>query len=142
MTSAAQILAEIRAVGAVAYRRGDEVRMRPARAITPALLDRVRRHKRELLAVLPVAPPEVAAPPAPAEPVEWIVSSASAGAMRLVIAASPEDWTAAVWRAAALVEVLDMRTRADRADAQEAADQLQALLGELKREGIEAWLAS
>lgn len=116
--------------------------MRPARAITPALLDRVRRHKRELLAVLPTVPPDVAPPPSPRRPAEWIVSSASTGAMRLVVAAPPEDWTPAVWRAAALVEVLDMRTRADRADAQETADQLQDLLEQLNREGIKAWRAS
>lgn len=142
MTPASEILAEIEAVGAVAYRRGDEVRMRPARAITPALLDRVRRHKRELLAVLPTASLQVTALPACAEPAVWIVSSGSAGVMRLLIGASPEDWTPAVWRAAALVEVLDVQTRADRADAQETADQLHAMLGQLKREGIEAWLAS
>ena len=142
MTSAAEILAEIRAVGAVAYRRGSEVRMRPARAITPALLDRVRRHKRELLAVLPAAPPDAAALPTPTEPEPWIVSSGSVGSMRLVVSTPPEDWTPAVWRAAALVEVLDVRTRADRADAQETADELEAVLNELRREGIGAWLAS
>lgn len=145
MTAAAEILAEIRAVGAVAYRRGDEVRMRPARAITPALLDRVRRHKREPLAVLPSTPPEVAAlpvAPAPTEHATWIVSNSSDGAVRLVVASDPGERTPAVYRAAALVETLDQLHRAGDPRAQAVADELEGVLAEIRRERVPAWFTS
>ena len=71
----------------------------------------------------------------------WVVSSASEGMMRLMVAAEP-PWPDEVVRAAALVDVLDARHRADRADAQEIADELEGLLAALRRKGVPAWLAS
>lgn len=72
----------------------------------------------------------------------WITSSTSTGDLRLIVQGDPAAWTDAVFRCVALVEVLDVRTRADRADAQEIADQLELILAELRREGVTAWLAS
>ncbi|MEW6272878.1 MAG: hypothetical protein AB1689_26685 [Thermodesulfobacteriota bacterium] len=59
--------------------------------------------------------------------------------MRLVVNAHPRDWPGDVYRAAALVETLDARRRAD---AQETADELEELLATLKRRGVTAWLTS
>lgn len=84
------------------------------------------------------APSEKHAP----ESETWITSSTSTGDLRLIVEGDPALWTDAVFRCAALVEVLDVRTRADRADAQEIADQLERMLAELRREGVTAWLAS
>ena len=52
MTPAA-MLAEIRRRGAIAYRKGDTIRLRPASVLPPELIEAVRRHKAELLAVVP-----------------------------------------------------------------------------------------
>jgi hypothetical protein len=138
MTAAAAILVEIQTAGAFAYRRGDRVAIRPARVISADLVERVRRHKAELLAILPPAPPEVTTP----EPEPWIVSSASLGNMRIVTTTHPSQWTPAVWRAAALVERLDELHRADAPGSQAIADELDCVLAELQREGITAWLTS
>jgi hypothetical protein len=46
------------------------------------------------------------------------------------------------FEAAALVEILDRRHRADRADAQEVAERLDAALAALRADGIKAWLTS
>lgn len=53
MSPAAVLLAEVRSRGAVAYRLGDRIRLRPATAIPPDLLDRLRAHKTELLQLVP-----------------------------------------------------------------------------------------
>ena len=120
--------------------------MRPGRAITPDLLERVRRHKAELLPILPSDPPSVTLEPRESPMVEgpdaWIVSSGSNGSMRLVVAGDPGDWTPAVWRAAALVEVLDDLHKADRCGSQAIVDELERVLSELQREGTTAWLTS
>jgi hypothetical protein len=62
--TAALVLSELRAHGATAYRHGDRVRIVPAAALSPDLLERVRAHKAVLLAALPEAPPDVPALPA------------------------------------------------------------------------------
>jgi len=139
------ILDELRARGAVAYRRGGDVRMRPARAITPELLERVKRHKAELLPLLPDAPPAThgrATAPAESCANPWIVSAGGNGNLRLVIAAPP-PWPDDVFEAAALVEVIDRHHRAG-ADplAHAAAERLEAKLEALRRNGFPAWLAS
>lgn len=102
--------------------------MRPASAITP-----------ELLELLPPGPPDVGAPLDAPDP--WIVS-AGTGGLRLLVAAHPATWPDAVFRCAALVEVLAERTRADLPGAQVIADELETLLTTLRRQGIEAWLCS
>jgi hypothetical protein len=72
---------------------------------------------------------------------DWIIAGGD-GAMRLVVAAEP-PWPDAVFRAAAIVEVIDRHHRAGRDSlAAFAAHQLEDVLGQLRREGIEAWLAS
>ena len=52
--SATALLAELHRLGAVAYRAGDGIRVRPASAIPPELFERLRQHKSELLRVVPV----------------------------------------------------------------------------------------
>lgn len=145
--TAAEILDELRARGGTAYRYGARVRIVPATAASPDLTARVHEHKAELLALLPEAPPEIAAlpatstPPMPGQSHPWIISSSCAGGMRLVVVSEP-PWPDAVFEAAALVEVLDARHRADRRDAQEIADRLDAVLSALRADGIGAWLTS
>jgi hypothetical protein len=53
VTPAAVLLAEVRRHGAVAYRVDNRIRLRPATAIPPDLLERLRQHKAELLALVP-----------------------------------------------------------------------------------------
>lgn len=138
--SAAAILDELRARGAVAYRRGDQVRMRPGSVITPGLLDAVRRHKDELLPLLPSDPPPK---PEVGKPGPWVVSGGSDGGMRLVVNADP-PWPDAVFEAAALIEILDRAHREDRATPtmDRAARALDDALAALRRAGVEAWLTS
>lgn len=50
------LLLELHRRGAVAYRVGDKVRVRPATAVPPDLARRLREHKAELLLALPDAP--------------------------------------------------------------------------------------
>lgn len=139
--TALEILAELHARGAVAYRRGGNVHVRPPEAITPELLECVKAHKADLLPILPDAPPAIA--PAPSvrdEP--WIVSSDSDGHMWLLVAAPP-PWPDDVFEAAALVEVIDRhhRTGAD-ALAHAAALRLETKLAVLRGQGVEAWLTN
>jgi len=143
MRPLAALLADVHDHGARVWRHGDRLRIVPAGKLPPALKAELVRHRSELLEVLPLAPPEVAAlVAAPAEPDPWIVSSGGDGDMRLVVASHPSDWPPTVYRAAALVELLDARTRADRADAREVAVELEAVLDALRREGVRAWLTS
>jgi hypothetical protein len=152
VTTAEAILHELRTRGATVYRRGDEVRMRPAHAITPELLERVKRHKAALLTILPGAPPASAVRTVPRADTPhrssamdscgpWIVSSAGDGAMRLLVA-TPPPWPSLVHEAAAIVEVID-RHHQDCADslAHVAAEGLAIKLAALSAQGIEAWLA-
>jgi hypothetical protein len=156
----AEILSELRAAGGAAYRHGERVRVVPPSAASPNLVARIRERRAELLAVLPDAPPEIAAlrsaAPLPAErPLDpsrspdcdagttaraWVIPSDARSDMRLVVV-NPPPWPPGVYEAAALVEVLDVRQRADRKDAQEIANRLDAVLSALRTEGIEAWLA-
>jgi hypothetical protein len=64
------------------------------------------------------------------------------GEMRLAVQSEP-PWSDAVFRAAALAEVIDSYHRAgnDR-QPEEAAFQLEAVLAELRRDSVEAWLTS
>jgi len=78
---------------------------------------------------------------AEADESSWVVSSASDGDMRLVVA-SPAPWPDALFQAAALVELLDERHRADLPESQAIADRLDAALAALRAEGIRAWLTS
>lgn len=55
--TARDLLAEVHRCGAVAYRIGDRLRIRPADAVTPELVDRLRQHKAELLPLVPERPP-------------------------------------------------------------------------------------
>jgi hypothetical protein len=72
----------------------------------------------------------------------WIIAGRSEGAMRLAIGSDP-PWPEAVFRAGALVEVIDRWHRAGRdREAEGAAIELEGVLGELRRSGIEAWLTS
>src|SRR5438128_2232830 len=110
MSSATEILAEIRALRAVAWRRGSRVRLWPGDVIPPALVEAVRRHKAEILPLLPTITPSEPEPNA----APWIVSREGDGGMRLVVDADP-PWPDAVYEAAALIEVLDRAHREDRA---------------------------
>jgi hypothetical protein len=66
----------------------------------------------------------------------------TAGGMRLCIAAPP-PWPPDVMHAAALVGVIDRHhTAGDDARAAEAAERLDDVIGDLKREGVTVWLAS
>lgn len=51
----AGVLEEIRRRGAIAYRAGDTIRLRPASVLPPELIDAVRQHKTELLPLVPTA---------------------------------------------------------------------------------------
>jgi hypothetical protein len=53
------LLAELRAYGAAAYRVGDRVLVRRAKALPPELLARLRENKATLLTLVPDAPPPV-----------------------------------------------------------------------------------
>ena len=144
MRPALAVLDEVRMRGGAAYRLGDRVRIFPASAASPDLVERIREQKQQLLPMLPLAPPHVAAAAAVESPSScstWIIS-ASGGEMRLLVASSP-PWPHAVFRAAALVEVIDRRHRAGRdAAALDAACELESLLIELRGHGVEAWLSS
>jgi hypothetical protein len=74
------------------------------------------------------------------EPESWIVASDNDGEMRLAVQAEP-PWPDGVFRAAALVEVIDRHHRAgeDRL-AEAAAVELEGVIARLRGEGIEAWL--
>ena len=52
MTTAAQLLTELQALGVTLAADGDRLRFRPGTAVTPELLARLRTHKAELLAML------------------------------------------------------------------------------------------
>ena len=138
----AALIAEVQGHGARVYGFGDRLRIVPPGRLPESLRAELSRRKAELLEVLPPAPPDIAALRAATPPEPWIVSSAGGGAMRLLVDAHPFDWPPQVWGAGALVDILDARYRAGRADADGMADELQALLAALRREGIEAWLAS
>jgi len=62
VTAAHALLAEVHRRGAVAYRVGDRLRIRPAAAVPPELVERLRQHKAELMPLVP----ERDAAPAPA----------------------------------------------------------------------------
>lgn len=148
--SAAAIIDELRRRGASAWRLGDRVRVCPALAVSPDLAAAVRVHRAELLALLPPAPPEVAAlpaqppavPDAPTPPRTWILGGGTDRELRLAVASEP-PWSERVHAAARLVERIDDLHRAslDR-EAERAAIELEGLLAELRRDGIVAWLTS
>jgi len=73
------LLAEIHRHGAIAYRAGDTIRLRPASALNPKLIEQVRQHKADLLPFLPTA--------APAAPYTDLTNGLSAG----------EDLAACTW---------------------------------------------
>ena len=82
MTTPEAVLAEIRSRGAIAYRRGDTIRLRPASILPAELVEAVRRHKPELLRLVPERPPEdastctdVAVPPSSPPAWQLIVES-------------------------------------------------------------------
>lgn len=56
--TAHDLLAELHRRGAVAYRVGDRLRVRPADAVPPELLDRLRQYKAALLPLVPERPPD------------------------------------------------------------------------------------
>jgi hypothetical protein len=132
--SAAAVLAELRARGVRAYPRGDKLRLEPLEALTPELIERARAVRDELLRLLSEQPDP--------NPDLWVVSSASGGDMRVVTTTHPSEWPPLLYRCGALIEVLDERTRADRADARAIADELEALLATLRRQGVEVWVSS
>jgi len=142
---AVEIIKDLHARGGTAYRYRDCVRIVPAASADRASVARIREQKSALLAVLPPAPPEVAALPTglPKEDAPWIFSTGSAGDMRLVVASDP-PWPDGVFEAAALLEVIDFRHQAGHdALAQVAADRLEIKLAELRDSwSIDAWLAS
>jgi hypothetical protein len=71
----------------------------------------------------------------------WIIAGGN-GEMRLAVQAEP-PWPQLVYRAAALVEVIDRHHRAGRdAPAAEAAVRLEEALTELRRNEVTAWLTS
>jgi len=139
MTAAAEVLAEIRALGAVAYRWDGRVRLRPGSVIPPGLLAAVRLHKAEILPLLPTVTPSEPEP----NPAPWIISHEGDGGMRLVVDAEP-PWPDAVFAAAALIAILDRAHREDRATptVDEAARLLDGALAALHRDGVDAWLTS
>lgn len=126
------LVQEAARIGVRLFRAGTRIQYEAEAPPPDALLARLRAHRQELLEALS----DVEAYMLP-----WIVSSGAGGDMRLVIATAP-PWPDAVFEAAALVEVLDERTRADRADAQDVADQLERALAGLRAGGLEAWLTS
>jgi hypothetical protein len=97
MTQAAALLAEVYRRGAIAYRIGDHIRLRPAAAIPCDLLARVRRHKTELLPLLPEGTPATASAPA--------ATRELSGALRIASRTLGEDvWLVADDEDAATVE--------------------------------------
>lgn len=60
------VLAEVHRRGAIAYRTGDTIRLRPASVLPAELIEAVRQHKAELLPLVADRPPE--RPPAPSVP--------------------------------------------------------------------------
>jgi hypothetical protein len=111
-----------------------ELHVRPRRAVLD-LAPAIQRHARELAAA-------VVAVPALPEPRVWIIASEDPGEMRLAVASEP-PWPDAVFRAAALVEVIDRHHRAGEDKlAEAAAIQLETAIARLRDEGIESWLTS
>ncbi len=53
MSRAAELLVEVKRCGAVAYRVGDRIRVRPAAQIPPRLLEELRQHREALLSLVP-----------------------------------------------------------------------------------------
>lgn len=131
MTSHA-LVREAARYGVRLFRSGDLIEYQAATRPPEALLSRLRAHKTELLEILP-EPSGV--------PSAWVISSSGDGDMRLVVGSAP-PWPNAVFEAASLVEILDARHRADRADAQDVADRLEIVLQGLRAIGVNAWLAS
>lgn len=62
--TAVDLVAKVEALGARVWRLGDRLRVVPAGRLTPDLRAELSRCKADLLAVLPEAPPEIAALPA------------------------------------------------------------------------------
>ncbi|MEW6269276.1 MAG: hypothetical protein AB1689_08280 [Thermodesulfobacteriota bacterium] len=60
--TASAVLAELRARGVRAYRRGDKVRLEPLEALTPELIERARAVRDELLAIVSDSLPEATVP--------------------------------------------------------------------------------
>ena len=132
--TATALLGEITRRGARVEVVDGSLHVRPRRAVID-LAPEIQRHARELAAAIVSAPPT--------EPRVWIVASDSDGEMRLAVAADPLDWPDEVYRAAALVEVCDRHHRAGEDRLAEAvAVQLEAVLEQLRRDGVEAWLTS
>ena len=52
MTAAAELLSQLKAKGVEVQAFGDRLRLRPAEALDSELLETVRQHKREIIAVL------------------------------------------------------------------------------------------
>ncbi len=68
MTTAADLLAELRGLGIELQAHGEGLHFRPRDRITPALLTRLRNHKTELLAVLQPQDVQAVSIDLPAEP--------------------------------------------------------------------------
>src|SRR5437899_935691 len=73
--TAHELLDELRRRGAVAFRVGDRLRVRPADVVPPELVDRLRAHKAELLGLVAEHPPA-----APAVDYEAIYAALTAAA--------------------------------------------------------------
>ena len=83
MSDALVVLDQIRARGGRVDRVGDRLRIMPARVLTAALRDELRRHKAELLTIVPDASPPGASA-APRYPLRVVVEGISGFAASVV----------------------------------------------------------